>query len=85
MRAVAERHGPAHPGELLHGDDVVEVAHAAAPVVGAGRDPQQPHLTQLPPELPLAWRSNLFVCEADLYILKLSVSQLVTFISAKKL
>ena len=55
MGAVAERHGPADPGELLHGDDVVEVAHAAAPVVGVGRDPQQPHLTQLPPELPLPW------------------------------
>ncbi len=52
VRPVRERHRPARSRNLLHGDDVREVAQVAPAVVGVRRDPQEAHVAELSPELP---------------------------------
>ena len=51
MSAIAEGDSSTGPADLLHGNDVVQVAHPGASKVRAGCDPQEAHVAQLLPEV----------------------------------
>ena len=51
MSPIAEGYRSTGPADLLHGNDVVQIAHPRAPKVGTGCDPQEAHVAQLLPEV----------------------------------
>ena len=51
MSPIAEGNSSTSPADLLHGNDVVQVAHPGASKVRAGCDPQEAHVAQLLPEV----------------------------------